>query len=199
MRVRWLIASGVWLIATAVAAGCGSSGSSTGSGGAASGGGGSGGSGGSATGGTGGVDCNCTLGAYVAVCGVDGKTYDATCGTVCVPVQIACSGECPCPDAGTPSCGDAGFCLQGAACVEVHYAPNCTPLSDVDAGCPTGQTMSFCGGAGGACCCDAPPPNTYSCQPCAGAVDCSCVQCPPSKMCTPSASGSFICEDPPVP
>lgn len=46
--------------------------------------------------------CDCPNGAYVPVCGIDGQTYDATCGTACVGVVIACAGECPC--AGTP-CG----------------------------------------------------------------------------------------------
>jgi hypothetical protein len=41
--------------------------------------------------------CNCALGAYVPVCGADGQTYDAACGEECVPVQITCQGECPCP------------------------------------------------------------------------------------------------------
>ena len=42
------------------------------------------------------VNCDCVLGAYVPVCGVDGQTYDAACGRQCVPVAIACNGECPC-------------------------------------------------------------------------------------------------------
>jgi hypothetical protein len=43
------------------------------------------------------TDCDCALGAYVPACGTDGQTYDATCGIECVPVAIACNGECPCP------------------------------------------------------------------------------------------------------
>jgi hypothetical protein len=51
------------------------------------------------------VDCGCALGAYFPVCGVDGQSYDATCGNECVPMEIACTGECPC---------EAGYCA--AAC-----------------------------------------------------------------------------------
>lgn len=42
------------------------------------------------------INCECVLGAYVPVCGVDGETYDATCGDECVSVAIACRGQCPC-------------------------------------------------------------------------------------------------------
>jgi hypothetical protein len=56
-----------------------------------------------------GVDpCDCMLGAYFPVCGVDGMTYDATCGLECVPVEILCMGvECPCPEI---ACGPALTC-----------------------------------------------------------------------------------------
>jgi len=43
--------------------------------------------------------CQCAVGAYVAVCGADGQTYDAACGDECVPVEIACRNECPCDPA----------------------------------------------------------------------------------------------------
>lgn len=57
------------------------------------------------------VDCDCMRGAYVPVCGIDGETYDATCGRECVDVQIACSGPCPCADC------VAGGC-SGQLCVD---------------------------------------------------------------------------------
>ena len=50
------------------------------------------------TAGSGGDDCNCAVGAYVPVCGMDGVTYDAACGMHCVPVQVECEGQCPCVD-----------------------------------------------------------------------------------------------------
>jgi hypothetical protein len=53
---------------------------------------------------------------WVPVCGVDGDTHNAVCGADCVPVDIACVGECPC-DAGGASCDvgcmaqtDSGWC-----------------------------------------------------------------------------------------
>ena len=51
-----------------------------------------------AAGGTGGsaANCDCAVGAYVPICGVDGETYDIACGANCAPVDVACLGECPC-------------------------------------------------------------------------------------------------------
>jgi hypothetical protein len=64
--------------------------------------------------------CDCMLGAYVPACGVDGNTYDATCGTQCVPVEIACMSECPCP---TLECGDQTCAGDTPLCNEVVGGP----------------------------------------------------------------------------
>jgi hypothetical protein len=60
------------------------------------------------------VDCDCALGAYVPVCGVDGQTYDAACGRECVPVSIACDGECPCTDCIVGGCSGE-LCVEASA------------------------------------------------------------------------------------
>lgn len=84
-------------------------------------------------------DCNCQLGAYVPVCGVDEMTYDATCGAECVPVEIECMGECPCnasTSVGTTSEGSSGTAGETTAgettmgadpcdCVSGAYLPVC--------------------------------------------------------------------------
>jgi len=91
----------------------GTGGSGLASGGAPAGTGGSGLASGGAPAGTGGLPgiCSCEA-AEVPVCGVDGETYSVGCGEVCVPVDIACSGPCPCdPEAGCGcTSGPSGVC-----------------------------------------------------------------------------------------
>lgn len=81
------------------------------------------------------VNCDCVLGAYIPVCGVDGQSYDATCGNACVPVEIACSGECPC---------EAGFCTVACtgAAPDQEVVDACQAISD-QATCQTYESGGF--------------------------------------------------------
>ena len=73
------------------------------------------------------VNCDCLLGAYRPACGVDGMTYDATCGDACVPVAIACHNECPCDESG-------GYCTVGCSGVAPEQAviDACEALTDTE-------------------------------------------------------------------
>jgi hypothetical protein len=101
--------------ATSSSGGAQASGGTTGSGGHTSSGGSggtvNGGSGGTSSGGSGGslpAGCDCEA-PSVWVCGVDGQTYDAGCGSECVPAEIDCSGQCPCdPEAGCGCVAEGG-------------------------------------------------------------------------------------------
>lgn len=118
----------------------------SGSGGSASGGSSSGGSssggsssGGSSAGASSGVDCNCMLGAYFPVCGEDGNTYDATCGTECVNQPIDCLGECPCTDCNSLAFDYGEQLAQAKACDPSVDDVVCTATvtSALACGCPT--------------------------------------------------------------
>jgi hypothetical protein len=108
-----------------------------------------------------GVDpCDCPLGAYFPVCGVDGMTYDATCGLECVPVEPLCMGvECPCPEI---ECGDRLTCGP--------TEPACTTTS----GGASAETSHACDPLPPACDGVVPP----TCE-CAGQPGCECVEGPP--------------------
>ncbi len=133
-----------WVVGAAclVAVGCSNDVESSGDGGGGSGASGTGTSTGttSSSGTGGGVDCGCVQGAYYPVCGVDGQTYDATCGIECVPVAVACQGECPC------GCDDleASYAEQLALAKECSPeldVEQCTTLVDDQLGCPC-ETMA---------------------------------------------------------
>lgn len=74
--------------------------------------------------------CDCVAGAAFPVCGVDGMTYDATCGLQCVPVEVACLLECPCSPL---SCG-AMVCEPGqTVCTTISPgAPGDDPMYECD-------------------------------------------------------------------
>lgn len=79
---------------------------------------------GSGAGGEGGALGSCECDApYQPVCGEDGTTYDAACGPECVPVAIACQGECPC---------DPCAALETQYAAALEEAKSCDPTIDVE-------------------------------------------------------------------
>jgi hypothetical protein len=96
--------------------------------------------------GAGGVDCGCLKGGQAPVCGIDGRNYDAICGDECVPVEIACRGQCPCPDG---SGGSAGSGTEpGSACSgpEPHVRPDLDRTCESSSDCFAGRHLIDCCG-----------------------------------------------------
>jgi hypothetical protein len=97
-----------------------------------------------------GVNCSCGRGAYVPTCGVDGKTYDAACGLTCVPVKIACAGQCPCPAGAPRPCQVNSDCDPGQVCY-VGLASNCS--ASTGGTCVTRRTETCPQSIGSGCPC----------------------------------------------
>ena len=90
-----------------------------------------------------GGDCECAIGAYVPVCGVDGMTYDAACGRQCVPVAIACQGECPCDECALIEEEYLATVAQAKVCAPQLTVEQCDLLVDEELPCPcTGTFVS---------------------------------------------------------
>jgi hypothetical protein len=109
----------------------------------------------SAQAGTGGVDCGCLRGGQAPVCGADGQNYDAICGDECVPVAIACRGQCPCTTGtggnggrgGNAGSGGSGI-EPGTACSgqEPYARPDLDKTCEATSDCFAGQHLVDCCG-----------------------------------------------------
>jgi hypothetical protein len=140
------------------------------------------------------ANCNCLNGAYNPVCGVNGTTYDAHCGDVCVPVAIACQGACPCTVGSTGGSSSQG----GSSAVGTGGGAALGSTFDCHGStCTVGQSYcySFIGGIPGST-------TSYNCRnlpaSCADATDCTCLcantypGCSPSQGCSCGASDGQI-------
>lgn len=181
-----------WLMGLVMIGCAGSPGTATGIGGASSAGGAGTTGGTSGTGGS--ANCNCVNGAYRPACGVNGTTYDAHCGDVCVPVAIACQNACPCSSDSSGGSSSQG----GSSAIDTGGG---TPIGSTfdchGSTCTVGQSYcySFIGGVPGST-------TSYSCrslpESCANATDCTCLcantfpGCSPVQGCTCGATDGQI-------
>lgn len=138
----------------------------------------------SGVGGSTGSNCNCVLGAYRPACGVNGKTYDSTCGDSCVPVTIACHNACPCP-----STGGGGSTGQGGSSATNTGGSESlgTAFACGTGTCNVGATFCYQYFPGVAGATSSGPSCRQLSSPCANAIDCSCVcsNFTPSGNCNP--------------
>jgi hypothetical protein len=147
-------------------------------------------------GGSSGSDCGCLRGAYFPVCGVDGNTYDATCGRDCVPVSIQCNGACPCGGAGGSggsaagsggAAGSTGGASAGAGAAGMSGAGagagGAGILTCGDETCGENQyCRAGCNGTGGP---PGPPHCTDLPPECVGNATCECICGSTAIFCTP--------------
>ncbi len=131
--------------------------------------------------------CDCDA-AFSPVCGVDGQTHDVACGEECVPVAIACPGECPCV-----SCDDTATEYREA----LEAARQCDASTDIEqcteqvtdgfpCGCPTfvnpGNSEAFAALQELA--------QKYRDMECNADIQCeACDEPPPGARCTPDSAG----------
>lgn len=70
-------------------------------------------------------------------------TYDAACGRECVPVPIACQGECPCDECALIEQEYLKTVAQAKACMPRWQVVQCDLLVDEELSCPcTGTFVS---------------------------------------------------------
>jgi hypothetical protein len=110
---------------------------------------GSGASSGATSGAGGAIDCQCGIDIYVPMCGVDGNTYDAACGIECVPVEVACEGECPCRSCADLAAEYLEVLAQARACVVPKPESLCTTVVQDELPCPCSTYVNVASPASG--------------------------------------------------
>jgi hypothetical protein len=101
---------------------------------------------------------------YDPVCGFDGVTYNAACGPGCVPMGIACRGECPCATSDpciNSRCGDP---CDPCAGLPNCFAPDVRTFCDEKLQCTA--SVPACGAQGNACMVMQDCPAVRLCLPC---------------------------------
>jgi hypothetical protein len=93
---------------------------------------------------------------------MDGKNYDAKCGRSCVPVAIACDGQCPCAVSGLRwymTCGDP-VCRADSDPFDDPSIPNCAGQKLGESCQKQGELCDGVAGCGAKWICAASDPTT---------------------------------------